>query len=184
MLSWTLLECIFLFKYRIFSFHIFRPSLLGHPQKDCKAWGSVNGAELNHSRDSFRERCLLCCTWTSTYTVEGYQHYLRLDSECSNHQGFEVRKRRCGECRPSADQLQVAHTTSEFSALTSGNTHGGPCFLFRGTVGQVDWSPGHACIFSHGSKLQVAKPKEAKLCLGWTYHTSKPTALTSFLILF
>lgn len=128
----------------------------GIPQQDCKAWGSVKDAELNHSRDF--QGTVFALLYMNKHLHSG--RLSTLPQIVSSAYTTRVLKHIKGDVEradSSAGQLQVTHTTSEFSVLTSGNVqeHGVPCFLFRSTVFQVGWSPGHACIFSHSCKLQV-----------------------------
>lgn len=121
-------------------------------------WVLVKSLGMNHPRVGFREQGLLYCMWITTYTVEACRlwlvsSHLWLDRERSYYQGLNVEEthnRRHGECR-LISRTVTDSCTSEFSALTSGNTqkHDVLSFLLRSVVYQVGWPLGHAYIFSY-----------------------------------
>lgn len=106
----------------------------------------------------------LSCVNSSLSTCDGLAHHLRLDSEHLHHRGLVTPKGNLESADSPAGQLLANHATAEFSVLTRGNAqeHGVPCFLFRSTVCQLGWLPGHAYIFFSNSKLQVAHARGGK----------------------
>lgn len=118
-----------------------------------KITGSVKSMKINHSRDGFREQCLLDCMWQPLILVEAYQpglvsilpwiwQWAHIPPGSQHGEGRLISR---------LGQLPATHTTSELSVLTSGNIqeHGAPSFLFGREVCHVGRPPGHACIFSY-----------------------------------